>query len=109
MMWVDVAAIKLAPARAGSKLELEIVTPKPTGVGAAWRYSGRVMGLTIDLTETVTKYIADRGKAVHIAGPATAYRDCGSIVAPSACISPRGTLCISSRCDPWWAAPSFFG
>jgi hypothetical protein len=28
----------------GSKLKLEIVTPALTGVGATYRYSGRIMG-----------------------------------------------------------------
>lgn len=46
----------------GSKLGLEIVTPYPTGVGATYRYSGRVMGLAIDFSETVTRYIPGREK-----------------------------------------------
>ena len=36
----------------GSKLKLEIMTPEPTGLGAVYRYSGRMMGLTIDFSET---------------------------------------------------------
>jgi uncharacterized membrane protein len=44
----------------GSKLKLEIVTPEPTGVGAVYRYSGRMMGLTIDFSETVTKHVPGR-------------------------------------------------
>ncbi len=46
----------------GSRLKLEIMTPEPTGVGAVDRYSGRMMGLTIDFSETVTKYVAGREK-----------------------------------------------
>ena len=42
----------------GSKLKLEIITPELTGVGATYRYSGKMMGLTIDFSETVTKYVA---------------------------------------------------
>ena len=48
----------------GSKLKLEIMTPEPTGVGAVYRYSGRMMGLTIDFSETVTKYVAGREKVI---------------------------------------------
>ena len=49
----------------GSKLQLEIITPEPTGVGAVYRYSGQMMGLTIDFSETVTKYLAGREKVWH--------------------------------------------
>ena len=52
----------------GSKLKLEIVTPEPTGVGAVYRYSGRMMGLTIDFSETVTKYVASREKVWRTIG-----------------------------------------
>lgn len=46
----------------GAKLDLEIVTPEATGIGAIYRYSGRVMGLTIDFCETVTQYKPGREK-----------------------------------------------
>lgn len=46
----------------GGKLALEIVTPELTGVGATYRYNGRVMGLTIDFSETVTRYVPGREK-----------------------------------------------
>jgi hypothetical protein len=46
----------------GSKLTLEIVTPAPTGVGATYRYSGRMLGLVLDFSETVTTYVAGREK-----------------------------------------------
>lgn len=52
----------------GSKLALEIVTPQPTGVGATYRYSGRMMGLTIDFSETVTSYVLGREKAWRTIG-----------------------------------------
>jgi Cu+-exporting ATPase len=52
----------------GSKLKLEIMTPEPTGVGAVYRYSGRMMGLTIDFSETVTRYIAGREKVWRTIG-----------------------------------------
>jgi Polyketide cyclase / dehydrase and lipid transport len=52
----------------GSKLKLEIMTPEPTGVGAVYRYSGRMMGLTIDFSETVTKYVAGREKVWRTIG-----------------------------------------
>jgi hypothetical protein len=46
----------------GSKLKLEILSPEPTGVGAIYRYSGRMMGLVIDFSETVTRYVPGREK-----------------------------------------------
>ena len=46
----------------GSKLTLEIVTPEPTGVGATYRYTGKMLGLVLDFSETVTTYIAGREK-----------------------------------------------
>ena len=52
----------------GSKLKLEIMTPETTGVGAVYRYSGRMMGLTIDFSETVTQYVAGREKAWRTIG-----------------------------------------
>lgn len=52
----------------GSKLKLEIMTPEPTGVGAVYRYSGRMMGLTIDFSETVTRYVAGREKVWQTIG-----------------------------------------
>ena len=54
----------------GSKLKLEIMTPEPTDVGAVYRYSGRMMGLTIDFSEAVTRYVAGREKVWRtIGGP----------------------------------------
>ena len=46
----------------GSKLTLEILSPETTGVGASYRYSGRMMGFVIDFSETVTRYIPGREK-----------------------------------------------
>lgn len=52
----------------GSKLALVIDTPEPTGVGATYRYSGRMMGLTIDFSETVTCYVPGREKVWRTIG-----------------------------------------
>lgn len=40
----------------GSRLAVQIVTPQPTGVGAIYRYAGRVLGLKLDFQERVTRY-----------------------------------------------------
>ena len=40
----------------GSKLKLEKISPNPTGVGAKYRWHGKMMGMTIDFSETVTKW-----------------------------------------------------
>ena len=52
----------------GSKLKLEILTTQPTGIGAIYRYSGRMMGLTIDFSETVTAYVPGRQKVWRTIG-----------------------------------------
>ncbi len=46
----------------GSKLRLEIVSAEPTGVGATYRYTGQLLGLELDFSETVTTYVAGREK-----------------------------------------------
>lgn len=40
----------------GSKLTLKQVSPNPTGVGAKYRWYGKMMGMTMDFSETVTKW-----------------------------------------------------
>lgn len=40
----------------GSKLKLEQLSSQSTGVGAKYRWYGKMMGMTIDLSETVTKW-----------------------------------------------------
>ncbi len=52
----------------GSRLEIAILSPQSTGVGATYRMWGRMMGLTIDFSETVTKYIAGREKVWETIG-----------------------------------------
>lgn len=52
----------------GSKLRLEIVTPQVTGVGATYRYSGQMIGWTIDFSETVTHYVPGREKVWRTIG-----------------------------------------
>lgn len=52
----------------GSKLKLEFVTPEPTGVGATYRYTGKMLGLVLDFSETVTTYIAGREKIWNTIG-----------------------------------------
>ena len=44
------------------------MTPQPTGVGAVYRYSGRMMGFMIDFSEAVTGYVAGRGKVWRTIG-----------------------------------------
>jgi hypothetical protein len=69
----------------GSKLKLEIMTPEPTGVGAVYRYSGRMMGLTIDFSgqcpntsrrEKVWRTIG-KPELLIIAGYESAAASCG--------------------------------
>ena len=52
----------------GSKLVLD--TPEATGIGATYRYTGRVLGLVIDFSEMVTRYVAGREKVWRTIGAA---------------------------------------
>ena len=40
----------------GSKLTLEQLSKNATGVGASYRWYGKMMGMTMDFSETVTKW-----------------------------------------------------
>ena len=40
----------------GSKLKLEQLSTNPTGVGAKYHWYGKMMGMTMDFIETVTKW-----------------------------------------------------
>lgn len=46
----------------GSKLKFEILSPNVTDVGATYRYYGKIMGLTLDITEVVRRYILNEEK-----------------------------------------------
>jgi hypothetical protein len=52
----------------GSRLRLEILSDQATGLGATYRYWGTMMGLTIDFSESVTKYVPRREKVWHTIG-----------------------------------------
>ncbi len=52
----------------GSRLKLEILSDQRTGLGATYRYSGTVMGLSIDFSESVTKYLPPREKVWRTIG-----------------------------------------
>lgn len=52
----------------GSRLRLERLDGPGTGVGARYRWTGRIMGLPIELTEVVTDWVADRLKAWETVG-----------------------------------------
>lgn len=46
----------------GSKLTLEEISGKHKGVGSAFRWFGKMMGMEIDFTETVTEWKQDQSK-----------------------------------------------
>jgi hypothetical protein len=52
----------------GSKLKLEVLSAATTGVGATYRYWGKILGLTLDFTESVTTYIPNREKVWRTTG-----------------------------------------
>ena len=54
----------------GSRLRLEILSDQPTGLGATYHYSGTMLGLSIDFSESVTKYLPPREKVWRTIGEA---------------------------------------
>lgn len=46
----------------GGKLHLELLSKNPTGIGATYRWYGKVLGMTIDFKETVTKWMQNEEK-----------------------------------------------
>ncbi len=52
----------------GSRLEIAVLSPQSTGVGATYRMWGKMMGLAIDFSETVTRYIPGREKVWETIG-----------------------------------------
>lgn len=51
----------------GSRLKLEVIDDKK-GVGATYRWKGSVMGMTVDIQETVTKWVRDGEKTWQTIG-----------------------------------------
>jgi Polyketide cyclase / dehydrase and lipid transport len=52
----------------GARLKLEILSDRPTGPGATYRYSGTMLTLPIDFSEAVTKYAPPREKVWRTIG-----------------------------------------
>ena len=54
----------------GSKLKLEQLSNKAAGVGASYRWYGKMMGMTMDFSETVTKWQPNKLKEWETIGQA---------------------------------------
>jgi len=54
----------------GSKLHLEFLTESHTGLGSRYRWTGKMMGIKMDFTVIVTKWIADEEKIWETIGEA---------------------------------------
>ena len=52
----------------GTRLRLEVPSDQPTGLDATYRYSGTMMGLSIDFSESVTEYLPPREKVWRTIG-----------------------------------------
>ena len=52
----------------GARLRLEVLSDRPTGLGATYRYSGTMTGLSIDFSESVTKYLSAAQKVWRTTG-----------------------------------------
>lgn len=53
----------------GSKLHLEYLTPHRTGLDSSYRWTGKMMGLPMDFTVKVVKWINGREKVWETIGP----------------------------------------
>ena len=85
----------------GSRLALEIVTPELMGAGAIYRYADRMMGLTIDFSETVTRYVLGREKMWRtIRQPRLlVINSCEMRVLPQPIADARSRLTITIDCE----------
>ncbi len=54
----------------GSKLKLEQVSSNSAGVGASYRWYGKMMGMTMDFTQTVTEWEKNKLKEWETMGEA---------------------------------------
>lgn len=52
----------------GSKLHLEYLTPRHNGLGSRYRWTGRMMGIPMDFTVEVTKWIPNKEKVWETVG-----------------------------------------
>lgn len=57
----------------GSKLRLDVLSERPTGLGATYRYSGKMLGLTLDFSESVTTYRPPHEKVWQTIGQPTLW------------------------------------
>jgi uncharacterized membrane protein len=55
-------------AMVGNHLRLDRLSENATGVGARYRWHGRIAGLTVDLTEVVTEWVPNRRKVWETVG-----------------------------------------
>ncbi|PYN92358.1 MAG: polyketide cyclase [Candidatus Rokuibacteriota bacterium] len=91
----------------GSRLRLELLSDQPTGLGAIYRYSGTMLGLTIDFSESVTRYIPPREKVWRTIGEPRlliiASDEMCLIVEPLSASSSRLTISIAYELPrPWF-------
>lgn len=54
----------------GSKLTLEDITQSGTGIGSTFHWYGKMMGMKIDFTETITEWKVDQSKKWDTIGDA---------------------------------------
>src|ERR1044072_210990 len=53
----------------GSKLKLEFLTPNKTGLDSRYRWTGKMMGIPMDFTVAVTKWVEGKEKVWETIGP----------------------------------------
>ena len=54
----------------GSKLNLQFLTRNKTGLGSRYRWTGKMMGLNMDFTVEITKWVEGKAKVWETVGPA---------------------------------------
>lgn len=52
----------------GSKMTVETISEQKSGLGATYRWTGKVMGLRIDFTETITRWVKNKERVWQTIG-----------------------------------------
>jgi hypothetical protein len=54
----------------GSRMNVEVLSKNRTGLGATYRWTGKVLGMTLDFTETVVKWVKNKERVWRTIGDA---------------------------------------
>jgi hypothetical protein len=52
----------------GSKMTVEVLSKNHSGLGATYRWTGKVLGMTLDFTETIVKWVKNKERVWRTIG-----------------------------------------